>query len=152
MRMVPASTSRRNPATMSGTSTRTATGIATTRSHWGVIDTSQLKSAAARLRADVRHCTAVAAAIYLLNPQPVAGPNADTGGAIFRTQCGENLYHLTVHFDGYQPLAIGIKTGGRTHLVLQRALQRERWCRGEAHEEIPDRPDEQLFEQHRAQD
>src|SRR5689334_16041320 len=105
MRMVPASTSRRNPATMSGTRMSTAAGIATTRSHWGIIDTSPQRSAACCARADVRHRTTVAATIDVFNSQHIAGTNAGTGEAILGLQRREQLHDLAVDIHGDQPVA-----------------------------------------------
>src|SRR5258705_4944253 len=145
MRIVPASTSRRNPATMSGTSTSTATGIATTRSHWGIIDSSEQRSDA--LRANVRDRTAIAAAINVFNPQRVPGANPDAGGAIFGTQGGQYLHDLSVDFGGDEPIPVRIERGDRPHLVLETALECERGRGCESHQEIPHRPDEHLFEE-----
>src|SRR5882762_1614911 len=139
MRIVPASTSRRNPATISGTSTSTATGIATTRSHWGIINTSQQRSAA--LRANVRDRTAIAAAINVFNPQRVPGADTDTGDAVFRTQSSQDLHHLAVELGGHETVAVCVEGGGRPHLVLETALQAQRGRGCESHQEIPHRPE-----------
>src|SRR5213592_1389591 len=106
MRIVPASTSRRNPATMSGTSTSTATGIATTRSHWGIMHTSQ----------QGRHDDPLTAVVHFFNSKPIAGTDTDTGDAVFRTQCSQDLHHLAVEFGGHETVAVCIEGGGCPHL------------------------------------
>src|SRR5205809_7767047 len=105
MRIVPASTSRRNPATMSGTSTSTATGIATTRSHRGIIDTSQ----------HGRHDDPLTAVVHFFNPKPIAGTDTDTGDAALRTQCSPDLHHLAVEFAGHGTVAVRTERGRRPH-------------------------------------
>src|ERR1044071_6201169 len=124
MRMVPASTSRRNPATMSGTRTSTAAGIATTRSHWGIIDTSLQRCAAYSARADVRNRTTVAATIDVFNSQHIAGTHPGAGEAIFGTQRREQLHDLAVDINGHQAAAVRVEPRDRAHFVLETALQR----------------------------
>src|SRR6266550_8940843 len=104
MRIVPASTSRRNPATMSGTSTSTAAGIAITRIHWGTIGTSVQGSAA--LRANVRDRTAIAAVINVFNSQRIPGADPVAGRAILSTQRGQHLNDLSVDFGGDEPIPV----------------------------------------------
>src|SRR5258705_77796 len=113
MRIVPASTSRRNPATMSGTSTSTATGIATTRSHWGIINTSE----------QGRHDEPLTAVVHFFNPKPIARPDKDTGDAVFRTQGCQDLHHLAVEVGGPETMAVFTDSRCRAHLVLERAVQ-----------------------------
>src|SRR5881392_3300717 len=98
IRIVPASTSRRKPATMKGR----RTGTATTRIHWG-IDTS------IHLRTDVRHRTAVPPAIHIFHAEAVAGANANAGGAVLRTQCSEHLDELAVDFCRDETLAVRVE-------------------------------------------
>src|SRR5690348_2521572 len=144
MRMVLASTSRRKPATMNGTRTSTATGIATARIHWG-IDTSPQRRAA--YRPDVRHHTPIAAAVHIFDSEQVAGTDTDTGNTVFGTQRCKHLNDLAIDLRRHETVAVRIKTGGRPHLILDTALERERGSRRESHEEVPHRPDEQLLEE-----
>src|SRR6266513_4412962 len=131
IRIVPASTSRRNPATMNGSRTSTAMGTATTRIHWG-IGTSRREWAFTRrhepsddLRTDVRNRTTVPPAIHVFHTETVARANANAGGAVLRTQCSEHLYHLAVDFRRDETLAVRVEAGGRPHFVLDAALEGE---------------------------
>src|SRR5437763_2406957 len=143
IRIVPASTSRRNTATMKGSRNSTATGTATTRIHW-VIGTS------IHLRTDVGHRTTVAPAIHIFHAEAVAGANANAGGAVLRTQCSEHLDELAVDFGRDETLAVRVEAGGCPHFVLDAAFERERGSRSEPHQEVPDRADDAPLEQHAA--
>src|SRR5256885_13537028 len=128
IRIVPASTSRRNPATMNGSRTSTAMGTATTRIHWGIGTSPRECAAFTRrhepsndLRTDVRNRTAVPPAIHVFHTEAVARANANAGGAVLRTQCPEHVYHLAVDFCRDEALAVGVEPGGRPHLVLDAA-------------------------------
>src|SRR5439155_5030032 len=148
MRMVPASTSRRKLATMSGTSTSTAAGMAMTRIHWGNIGTSGQRSAA--LRANVRDRTAIAAVVNVFNSQRIPGADPDAGRAILGTQRGQQLHDLSVDFGSDEPIAVRIERRGRLHLVLETALECEGGRGREAHHEIPERSHQQLLERETA--
>src|SRR6185312_10227637 len=101
MRIVPASTSRRNPATMSGTRMSTAAGIATTRSHWGIIDTSQQRGTAdTGGGAHIRHHAAIAARVHIFNAEPVTSTDPSASNPVLRAQRGEQLHDLSIHFRG----------------------------------------------------
>src|SRR5256886_5935368 len=77
------------------------------------------------LRTDVRNRTAVPPAIHVFHTEAVARANANTGGAVLRTQCSEHLYHLAVDFRRDETLAVGVEAGGRPHLILDAALECE---------------------------
>src|SRR5213592_2255886 len=109
---------------MSGMRTSTATGIATTRIHWGIIDTSPQRSAASR--ADVRHRTTVAATIDVFDSEQVPGANPDTGGSVFWSQRSQHLHDVAVDFGGHEAVAVRIEPRRRLHLVLETTLQCER--------------------------
>src|SRR5436309_69460 len=128
---------------MSGRSTSTATGIATAMIHWG-IDTSPHRGAA--YGTDVRHRTAVAATVHVLNSKQITRTNPHAGDAVFGTQRCQHLHDLAIDLHGHETVAVRIKTGGGPHLVLKTALQRECGRGREAHQEIPHRTDEHLFE------
>jgi len=55
---------------------------------------------------------------------------------------------LSIDFGGDQTVAIRIEARGRAHFVLEAALQRERGSGGEAHQEVPNRPNKELLEEH----
>src|SRR6266513_1532248 len=143
IRIVPASTSRRNPATMKGSRTSTATGTATTRIHWGI-------GTSIHLRTDVRHRTTVPPAIHIFHAEAVAVANATAGGAVLRTQCSEHLDELAVDFCRDETLAVRVEAGGCPHFVLDAAFERQRGSRSEPHQEVPGRADDAPLEQHAA--
>src|SRR4051812_9166928 len=117
---------------MSGTRIRTAAGIATIRTHWGIIDTSQ----------QGRNDTAITAIVDFLYPETVASTDADTSYPILRTQRRQHLHDLPINLGRDESVTIRIEARHGAHLVLQHALDRQRGRRGEPHQEIPHRPHE----------
>src|SRR5438477_394523 len=83
------------------------------------------------LRTDVRNRAAIPPAIHVFHTEAVARANANAGGAILRTQCSQHLYDLAVDFCRDEALAVRVEAGGRPHLVLDAALERECGCRRE---------------------
>src|SRR5215212_2042323 len=141
MRMVPASTLRRNDATIVGTTTNTPRRMRTIRrtgdmvySMWKVRIRWTMLSSASR-----GHGTPVSRGVHVLDAQAVAGADADAGGALLGRERAEDLHDLPVELHHDEPLAARVERARGLRLVRDRALERQRGRAGEALEEAPQR-------------
>src|SRR5881396_1241103 len=153
IRIVPASTSRRKPATMKGRSTSTATGTATTRIHWG-IGTSPRKCGVHTPQRAVnpspnRRTTPYSGSVGCPRPPRGGGrlSEPECRRRVLRTQRSEHLYDLAIDFCRDETLAVRIEATGRAHFIQDAAFERKRGSRSEPQQEVPDGADDAALEQ-----
>src|SRR5215218_3151827 len=142
-RMVPASTLRRNDATIIGSTTSTPMTIAAMR--MSVFMDGRMKEV---VRSPVGNAddTAMARGVDAGNADEITGANPCAARAVVRGECGEQLHDLAVDVERDEPLAVGVEAHHGARVVLDRALERGGGSGFETEQHPPERPDEQPFE------
>src|SRR5215213_6500526 len=134
--MVPASTLRRNDATIIGSTTSTPMTIAAMR--MSVFMDGRMKEV---VRSPVGNAddTAMARGVDAGHADEITGANPCAARAVVRGESGEQLHDLTVDVERDEPLAVGVESHHGTRVVLDRALERQGGRRLEAEEHAPER-------------
>src|SRR5689334_23295133 len=142
-RMVPASTLRRNDATIMGSTTSTPNTTPAIRIR--VVMDGEVGEC---VRSGFRHAdgAAIARGVDARDANDVARADARAARAIVRSERRQELHDLSIDVQRDQPLAIRVESHHRSRVVLDRAFER-RGGRGlEAEEHAPERTDEQPLE------
>src|SRR5829696_775437 len=142
-RMVPASTLRRNDATIIGSTTRTPMTIAAIR--MSVFMDGRMKEVVRSPVGDADD-TAMARGVDAGYADEITGANACAARAVVRGECGEQLHDLTVDVERDEALAVDIEAHHGARVVLDSGLEGRGGGGLEAEEHPPERPDEQSFE------
>src|SRR4051812_24442437 len=137
-RMVPASTLRRNEATMTGMTNSTAT---TTAPAMAIVFMERAGRREGSTRGS-RHGTAAASRVDFGDAHHVAGPDTSTTRALVRCKRGEKLDELAIDFHRHGAAAGRVEACNSTGLVVDARLERGRGARLEAEEEAPQRTDD----------
>src|SRR5437868_9830327 len=113
--MAPASTLRRKDATIAGRTTRTPK--TTTAAMMSV----EMGKAGRRSAIDRAHDATSARRVDVGDANHVAATHAHAAGTVIRAERGEQLYDLSVDFDGHEPASGRVEAGHGTCVVLDRA-------------------------------
>src|SRR5215207_823345 len=148
-RMVPASTLRRNDATIIGSTTSTPMTIAAIR--MSVFMDGRMKEVVRSPVGDADD-TAMARGVDAGNADEITGANACAARAVVRGECGEQLHDLAVDVERDESLPVRVEAHHGARVVLYRALERHGGRRLEAEEHPPERTDEQSFERGSGED
>src|SRR5258705_8183259 len=140
MRMVPASTSRRNAATIIGTTKKTPTSTAPMMTS-GFFRNSVNMESSGRKRggSGLSNGASVAVGVDLFDAYYVARANANARAAVSLVQRAEDLHHVAIDLDRDQALAVLIEVRHGLRVVLNRAFQGLGRTRGEPEHEVPQR-------------
>src|SRR6188472_222698 len=120
-RIVPASTLRRNDATIIGSTTSTAKAIAAMR---------MSEFIRGRVKGDIRspfgnpNGAAMSCGVDARDANQIARAHARAARAVFRGECGEQLHDLTVDVECDEPLTIRVEAHHGARVVFDRALER----------------------------
>src|SRR5437764_6672417 len=142
-RIVPASTLRRNDATIMGSTTSTPKMTPAMKIRFDMDG-----EVGECVRSGFRHAdgAAIARGVDARNANDVARADARAARAVVRSESRQELHDLSIDVQRDQPLAIRVESHHCSCVVLDRTLER-RGGRGlEAEEHAPERANEQALE------
>src|SRR5689334_23962520 len=147
-RIVPASTLRRNDATIMGSTTSTNSTTPAIRIRFDM--DGEVEEC---VRSGFRHAdgAAIARGVDARDANDVARADARAARAIVRSERRQELHDLPIDIQRDQPLAIRVESHHRSSVVLDRALERRGRSGLEAEEQAPERADDQPFERRRGE-
>src|SRR4051794_23662646 len=145
-RIVPASTLRRKDATMIGRTKSTPITMAATTMRLFMGGSREEESSVSDA-----HDATTAGGVDFGDAEEVAAADASAERPVIGSESCEQLYDLSIHLDGDEPLPVRVEAGHGAGLVLDRTLESGCRCGFEPEEKAPDGAHQKRLECSRAE-